>query len=105
MADPVLIKRLAQRLAEAGENTPKGEGFWPILATIALDEAAKPTLSLTTKPLPSLPVLALGKRRDGFVQLVDGATLADLAGQVQAIFDAGQRDDVWVVEVKRIVGL
>lgn len=105
MADSILIKRLAARLSEASDATPKGEGFWPTLAQIAAEEAAKPTVAMAQKPLPALPMLALGKRREGFVFLVDGTTVADVAGQVSPLFDAGQRDDVWVVEVKRIVGL
>ena len=42
MADSILIQRIAQRLAEASEATPKGEGFWPALATIAANEALVP---------------------------------------------------------------
>lgn len=103
MADSILVKRLAARLAEAGEATPKGEGFWPTLAAIAATEATIPTVAVSLKPLPVLSMLALSRRREGFVLLVDGATVADVVSQVQPLFDAGQRDDVWIVDVKRIV--
>ena len=104
MADSILIQRIAQRLAEASEATPKGEGFWPALATIAANEALVPIVPVMVKPVPVLSMLALSHRREGFAFLVDGATVQDVAGQVQAAFDAGHRDDVWIVEVKRIVG-
>lgn len=104
MADSILVQRIAKRLQEASDATAKGEGFWPTLATIAADEALLPTVPVIVKPVPVLSMLALSRRREGFTLLVDGATVQDLAGQVQALFDAGQREDAWIVEVKRIVG-
>ena len=102
MADSILIQRLARRLQAASEATQKGEGFWPALATLAATECER-VITTTNRPLPALPTLALGHRREGFVRLLDGATLGDVYAQVLPLFDAGQRDDVWIVEVKRIV--
>lgn len=102
MADSILIQRLARRLREASEATAKGEGFWPTLADIAARECER-TVTTTNKPLPVLPVLALSRHREGFAFLLDGATLAETYAQVLPLFDAGQPEDVWIVEVKRIV--
>ena len=102
MADSILIQRLAKRLQEAADGTPKGEGFWPALAVLAATECER-TVTTTNKPLPVLAFLALAKRREVFVPLLDGATLGDIYAQVLPLFDAGQPEDVWIVEVKRIV--
>ena len=102
MADSILIQRLARRLQEASDATAKGEGFWPTLADIAARECER-TVTTTTKPIPALPILALSPRREGFVLLLDGFTVADVSAQVLPLFDAGQQEDVWIVDVKRIV--
>lgn len=102
MADSILVTRLARRLQEASEATAKGEGFWPTLADVAARECER-TVTTTNKSLPVLPVLALARHREGFVVLLDGATLAEVHAQVLPLFDAGQREDVWIVEVRRIV--
>lgn len=102
MADPVLLKRIARKLQEAGEATPKGDGFWPTLAEVAATECER-VVTTVNKPLPALPILALAQRREGFVFLLDGGTAADVYAQVLPLFDGGQREDVWIVDVKRIV--
>ena len=102
MADSILIQRLTRRLQEASETTAKGEGFWPTLADVAARECER-VVTTTNKPLPVLSVLALSPQREGFTFLLDGASVTDVYAQVLPLFDAGQREDVWIVEIRRIV--
>lgn len=103
MADPIVIRRVAQRLQEAGEALPKGEGFWPALAEIATDEALR-TVVVQQQPLPSDPFLAVMRMREGLrVINTRMATLA-LATQAATTFlEEHGAGEVWIVEVRRVV--
>lgn len=104
MADPILVKRLAQRLQEASEATPKGEGFWPALATLAADEAVR-VVSVQQQVLPVNLFVAAYQRREGLRFIASAATLAEV-NQVAVTFlqETGVSDRVWIMEIRRVLG-
>lgn len=101
MADPVIVKRLAQKLQEAADATPKGEGFWPDLARLAAEEYAK-VIVVTQQALPPKPFLAVVAQREGYRLVARGATLVELTAPATAFFDEGGSGELWVVEIKRV---
>lgn len=104
MADPILLKRLATKLQEASESTPKGEGFWPTLAQVVADEAAR-TVVTQLRGVPANPFVAVTKTLDGYRQVGRADTLAALQPVVEAYLQERGAGEVWVVEVQRVLGV
>jgi hypothetical protein len=102
MTDPIVVKRLTRRLAEAGEATPRGEGYWLALAQFAADEATR-TVTVTQIAVPDEPFLAVTKTREGFHVVGRGATLAALTAPVTAFLEERGRGEVWITEVRRVL--
>ena len=102
MTDPLLLKRLAQRLKETAAVTPANDDLWSVLAALAADEVAK-TIVVNQQPLPVLPFLALvqaGERYGGVVAQAAAAT--DLVAPVTAYFQGGGTGPIWLVRVLNV---
>lgn len=102
MADPTLVKRLAAKLRETSESTPKGEEFWPTLAQVAADETAR-TITVSQAVIPPDPFLAVVKRHEGFVLIARADLLANLQPPVEAYFQEGGGGPVWCLEIKKVL--
>lgn len=102
MADASLIKRLATKLQETSDQTPKGEGYWATLAEVAADEAVR-TITVSQDILPPDPFLAVVKRHEGFMLIARADLLANLSGPVEAYFQAGGLGSVWCLEIRKVL--
>ena len=103
MTDPLLVQRLAARLAEASEATPKGDGFWPALATIAAEESVK-TIVVIQGAIPVDRFVGVVRHREGgWRQIAEGTGLVDLTTKITTYYEVGGRGDVAIMEIKRIL--
>ena len=104
MADPILLQRLAQRLAETSEATPKGEGFWPTLAQVAAEEAAR-SIVVELRGQPTQPFLAVRRAHEGLVVIAQTATLIGAQNAATTALEARGTGEVWVIEIRRVLGV
>lgn len=105
MANDILKARLAIRLAEASGATPQGEGYWETLADVAAGEMGR-IITQTRLPLPTEPLLALVKQREGFSgPVAQAATITELAGLVDTVLERRGYGEIWMLEVRRIVSV
>lgn len=104
MADPILVKRLTRLLEETSDATPKGEGFWPALATAAADEAAR-TLTIEQRALPPEPFLVVVRAHEGLRTVARAATLSGASQAAMSFLEERGIGEVLVVEIRRVLGV
>lgn len=104
MADPVVVKRIAQRLQALSESTPKGEGFWPALATMAAEEALR-TLTVQQLALPVEPFMAAIRAHEGLRVIAKTPTLGGAQQAAIAFLEERGSGEALVMEVRRLLGV
>lgn len=103
MTDPILLQRLAQRLAETSEATPKGEGFWPTLAQVAAEEAAR-SVVVEQRGLPTQPFLAIRRTHEGFALVARENSLLAVQTAATTALEARGTGELWLVQIRTVLG-